>query len=169
MCAVGSCANAPDFRLLMLNTPDRIAQFAIDGTPLSVARAPVFSAAASWSHVTMMSSRSSSIRTSSMSVIALAEANGVLRPSGWRASEVPPTTTSELVLPRMSASSPFSRKTSCPATPFTRKGSSVLLTRSTTHSSPSSVSRCVDSAERGSRPFRILMLTLPLAMARAEP
>ena len=56
----------------MLNTPDRIAQFAIDGTPLSDARAPVLSAAASWSQVTMMSSRSSSMRTSSMSVIALA-------------------------------------------------------------------------------------------------
>src|SRR5215470_1934832 len=116
----------------------------------------------------MMSSRSSSMRMSSMSVIALAEANGVLRPIGCRASEVAPTTTSELPLPRMRASSPFSRNTSWPPTPLTRNGSRVLLTRSTTHSSASSVRRCVDSAERGSSRLSTCRLTFAVDMLELD-
>src|SRR5262245_5808517 len=116
----------------------------------------------------MMSRRSSSVRMSSMSVIALAEANGILRPIGYRASEVAPTTTSELPLPRISASSPFRRNTSWPPTPLTRNGSRVLLTRSTTHSSASSVRRCVDSAERGSSPLSTWRLTFGVDMLELD-
>ena len=135
MCAAGSCENAPPRRLPSENAPVIIAR-AIGELSLSVP------AAATWSQVARMSRTSSSTASRSTSVIALVRTTFCFcRLRAWRASSVPPTTTSVPPPWNTTSSSPWSRNTDCVAFGRSFIGSLPRGARSTAATSASSASR----------------------------
>jgi hypothetical protein len=85
MLAGGRLAKMPRVRFSAANMPDRVRQSVLSTSAVS-RELTFFWGAANWSHVSMISSTSSSMRTSSMSVIALlaVKAFGLIRGAAWR-------------------------------------------------------------------------------------